>query len=105
MSSLRRYEILLPARFNDGQPVPEGLVAATLVELETRFGAVSCESQTIHGLWQTEGVRFRDDLMRIFVDAPDTADTRQFFINFKGVLKVRFKQLEIWVTTYPIDVL
>ena len=26
MSALRRYEILLPLRFNDGEPVPEDLI-------------------------------------------------------------------------------
>ena len=39
--SLRRYEILLPLRFNDGQSVPDELVADALLELEQRFGAVS----------------------------------------------------------------
>jgi hypothetical protein len=43
--SLRRYEILLPLRLNDGQPVPDDLVADTLLELEQRFGAVSSETQ------------------------------------------------------------
>lgn len=46
----RRFEILLPLRFNDGQPVPDDLVAETVVELRTRFGAVSCETQTIRGV-------------------------------------------------------
>ncbi len=39
--SLRRYEILLPLRFNDGQPVLDDLVGYTLLELEQRFGGVS----------------------------------------------------------------
>ena len=38
--SLRRFEILLPLRFNDGQPVLDELVADTLLELEQQFGAV-----------------------------------------------------------------
>jgi len=34
MSSLqRRYEILLPLRFNDGRAVPENLIAETLLEI------------------------------------------------------------------------
>jgi hypothetical protein len=33
MSASRRYEILLPLRFNDGHPVPDELVADTLIEL------------------------------------------------------------------------
>jgi hypothetical protein len=49
MSALRRYEILLPLRFNDGQSVPDGLISDTLIELETRFGTVSWETQIIRG--------------------------------------------------------
>ncbi len=30
--TLRRFEVLLPLRFNDGQPVPEEIVAETLRE-------------------------------------------------------------------------
>jgi len=66
--SLRRYEILLPLRFNDGQPVPDDLVADTLVELEEQFGAVSSEMQTIRGVWRHEGESYRDDLVRVFVE-------------------------------------
>ena len=51
-ASFRRFEILLPLRFNNGEPVPDGLIADALLELEERFGAVSCETQTIQGLWR-----------------------------------------------------
>ena len=37
MSSLqRRYEILLPLHFNNGQVVPDDLIAQTLLELEQK---------------------------------------------------------------------
>jgi hypothetical protein len=103
--TLRRFELLLPLRFNDGQPVPDALVADALFELEQRFGAVSCETQTIRGLWQHEGQAYRDDLVRIFVDVQDVAGTREFFIAFKEELKAKFQQLDIWLATYPIEVL
>lgn len=60
-SAFRRFEILLPLRFNDGQDVPGELIADTLLELEQRFGAVSSETQTIQGLWRHEGRSYRDD--------------------------------------------
>jgi hypothetical protein len=63
--SFRRYEILLPLRVNDGQPVPDDLVANTLLELERRFGAVSSETQTIRGLCRHEGESYRADLIRV----------------------------------------
>lgn len=81
--SLRRFEILLPLKFNDGQPVPDALMADLLLQLEQRFGAVSSETQTIRGLWQREGQAYRDELVRVFVDAPDTDESRQFFAAFK----------------------
>ena len=61
--TFRRFEILLPLRFNDGQPIPDELIADTLLELRQRFGAVSCETQTIRGLWQHQEQIFRDDLV------------------------------------------
>ena len=103
--SFRRFEILLPRRFNDGQPVPDQLIADTLLELEEPFGAVSCETQTIRGLWRREDELFRDDLIRVFVDAPDVPASRQFFLDFKERAKVKFRQLDIWLTTHPIEVL
>jgi len=39
------------------------------------------------------------------VDVPDTAANRQFFIRFKETLKERFQQLDIWVTTFPIELI
>ena len=100
----RRFEVLLPRRFNDGQPVPDELIADTLLELRQRFGAVSCETQTIQGLWQYQGQVFRDDLVRVFVDVPDLPESREYFLEFKDRVKTRFKQIDIWMTTYPIEV-
>jgi hypothetical protein len=106
MSALfRRFEILLPRRFNDGQPVPDELIADTLLELEERFGAVSSETQTIRGLWRYEDQLFRDELIRVFVDTPDVPESRQFFLEFKERAKARFRQIDIWMTTHPIEVL
>jgi hypothetical protein len=101
----RRYEILLPRRFNDGSAVPARLVRETLVELRQQFGAASCETQRIQGQWQDEGRLYSDELVRLFVDVEDRPEHRQFFIELKLKLKVRFDQVEIWLTSHPIDVL
>ncbi len=105
MSASRRYEILLPLRFNNGQPVPDEFVADVMLELRQRFGAVSCETQTIHGLWSDEGQVFRDDLIRLFADVADTPANREFFLQLKSRLKNRFQQLDIWLTSHAIEVL
>jgi hypothetical protein len=103
--TLRRFEVLLPLRFNDGTPVPDAAIADTLTELEERFGAVSCETQTTRGRWRHEGQSYRDDLIRVYVDGPDVPESRQFFAECKERLKARFQQLDIWMTTYLIEVL
>jgi hypothetical protein len=73
--------------------------------LEERFGAVSCETQIIHGRWSREGRAFRDDLMRVYVDAEVTPEVQAFFANFKQQAKARFEQLDIWLTSHSIEVL
>lgn len=104
-TSFRRFEILLPLRFNDGTEVPDSLVADTVLELREQFGAVSCETQTIRGIWRHETEAYRDELIRVLVDAPDSSASRTFFTELKERLKSRFGQLDIWMTTYPIEVL
>lgn len=99
---VRRFEVLLPLRFNDGTPVPDAAVADMLLEFEERFGAISCETQTIRGRWRAEGQSYRDGLIRVFVDAPES---REYFSADKERLKARFQQLDIWMTTYLIEVL
>ncbi len=103
MSALRRYEMLLPQSFNDGTTVPREFFAEVLLELRSEFGAVSSETQVIQGLWETQGAVFHDDLIRVFVDVPDSPRNREFFLRFKERLKQRFQQLDIWLTTYPIE--
>jgi hypothetical protein len=101
----RRFELLLPTKFNSGELVPAEMFAETLLDLEARFGAVSSETQLIEGRWRHQGELFRDELVRIFCDVPDTADNRQFFVEFKQRLKVRFQQIDIWMTTYLVEVI
>ena len=100
--ALRRYEILLPLRFNDRTPVPRDLLMKTRSELRKRFGAISSESQVIRG--DEEGTNSQDDeLVRMFVDVPDTAENREFFEAAKERLARRFEQTEIWISSFPVE--
>ena len=105
MSASRRYEILLPLKFNDGSPIPRDLIVDTALELEERFGAVSAETQEIQGHWRSGGQRFSDQSVRMFVDVEDLSEHREFMLRLKEELKQRFQQIEIWLTSYPIDIL
>jgi hypothetical protein len=104
-NSLRRFEILLPLRFNDGSQVPDELVGQTIIELRRQFNAISAESQVIRGHWQHQEQEYRDELVRLFVDVADTQENHDFFVAYKEQLKARFKQIDIWMTTYPIQVI
>ncbi len=105
MSSLqRRFEILLPQRFNDGTAVPDELVGQTILDLRKQFGALSSETQIIRGIWEHAGQSYRDDLVRLFIDVADTPENQQFFRDFKEKLKGDFQQIEIRITTYLIEV-
>jgi hypothetical protein len=81
----RRFELLLPTRHNSG--------------------AVSSETQRIEGRWRHQGELYRDESIRVFCDVPDTAENLQFFVDFKERLKARFQQIDIWMTTYPLEVI
>src|SRR5579871_604103 len=63
-SSLRRFEVLLPLRFNDGREVPPEWMAEAVLEVVDRFGAASYETQKVEGHWRHGGVTYRDDLVR-----------------------------------------
>lgn len=104
MSASRRYEILLPLRFNDGQPVPDALIGDTLAELENQFGAVSWESQIIRGRWRHEEQVYFDDLTKLVIDVEDTEEHQRFFRELKERLKSGFQQIDIRMTTHLIDV-
>lgn len=103
MSTLRRYELLLPLEFNDGTPVPDRLIGEVQIELRQRFGAVSLETQVIQGLREHGDTVYRDRLARLFVDVPDLPEHREFFIAYKRRLMERFQQLDLWITSHPID--
>jgi len=105
MNSLQpRFEILLPQRFNDGQPVPDEFFADTLLELRQKFKSVSSETQIIQGMWEHAGQLYRDQLVRIFVDVEDLQENHLFFKDLKELLKKKYCQIDIRITTYLIEV-
>ena len=66
----RRFEVLLPVRFNDGRDVPPDWLAEAVLEIVDRFGAASYETQKVEGHWRYGGVLYRDDIVRVVVDVP-----------------------------------
>ena len=62
------------------------------------------ETQKVEGHWRSGGITFRDELVKVVVDTPDTPANRQWIKQFKQRWKDRLQQLELWVISYHIDI-
>ena len=102
-SKLRRFEVLLPVRFNDGAEVPEERLGEAFNEIVDHFGAASFEKQAIEGRWHDEGTLFRDELSRLVVDVPDTVKNRNWMKWFKKRWMDRLGQFQLWMVSYPVE--
>lgn len=100
----RRFEVLLPARFNDGTEVPDELLGAAIDEIIEHFHAASYYQDAAEGYWRHEGKLFHDSLGLLVVDVPDTASNRKWMKAFKARWKERLNQIDIWMVSYPIDI-
>jgi len=101
----RRFEILLPIMHNDGRPVDPQKFLRTREKLIARFGAISQLPGTIAGVWTHEGTRFEDQSLRLYVDAEDSVENREYFSSLKEELKSEFEQIEIYIVSYPIEII
>jgi len=103
--SLRRYEILLPLRYNDGSTVEPEKFLETQEELVAAFGALTTSPEQFRGTWMHEGQRFEDEHFRMMGDVEATLENRAFLARFKERLKERFRQIDIGIVSYEIEVL
>jgi hypothetical protein len=104
----RRFEILLPSSFNDGRLVADGCprcVPESLAETFARFGAFTFRPGVARGSWAgDDGQRYEDTLSVLNVDVDDTPENLAWIGHLKAHLLARFEQLEIYVTSYPVEV-
>jgi hypothetical protein len=103
-SKWRRYEVLLPLQFNDGRDVPSEWLAQAILEIVDHYGAASYETQKVEGHWRHGGVIYRDNLVKVVVDVPDSAANRQWMRRFKAQWKSQLEQVELWMVSYRIEV-
>ena len=103
-NKLRRFEILLPLQFNDGREIPGEWIAEAVLEIVENFGAASYETQKVEGHWRHQDVIYRDNLVKIVIDAPDEEANRQWMREYKARWKAKLEQLELWLVSYTIDI-
>ena len=106
MVSYKRYEMLLPLRYNDGSPVGSGKFTQTQEELFNEFRGLTIDFVPIIGYWMdpTDAV-IEAESVRLVVDVLDTPENREFFVQWKEQLKERFEQIEIWIVGIAIDLI
>jgi hypothetical protein len=62
------------------------------------------ETQKVEGHWRHGGVLYRDNLVRLVVDVPDSPKNREWMKRFKSRWMSRLEQLELWMVSYRIEV-
>jgi hypothetical protein len=102
--SFKRYEILLPTRYNDGRPVEEEQFAQTRRDLIGAFGAITWYPDRLQGIWSQGGQIFEDTNIKVVIDVEDAPEGQAFFRRLKETLKKRFHQIDIWMVSYQVEI-
>ena len=105
MSSLVRYEVLLPLKYNDGSEVEEAKRLKCLDEVVEKFGAATLEPQRLFGRWRYGGEEYEDSLLRLVIEVEDLPEHHAWFLDWKKTLETRFAQIVIRITWHPVNVL
>jgi hypothetical protein len=84
--------------------MPPEWLADAILEIVDQFGAASYETQKVEGHWRHGGVVYRDNLVKIVVDVPESSENRQGMKDYKERWKSRLEQLELWLVSYLIEV-
>jgi hypothetical protein len=95
----------LPLTHNDGRPVSPEKFQQTKDELIAQFGALSMSAFAVIGAWVHEGTRYEDELRRFTVDVEDTPENQQVLAAYKRTLLERFEQIEIYMVSFPVDII
>ena len=99
-----RYEILLPRYYNDRRPIEGRKFRQTNRELVERFLGTTGDMVTAVGTWKYRGTIYDDKLIRLIIDVPGSGPADDFFRQYKEILKARFEQIDIWISSHEINV-
>ena len=104
---MRRYEIYLPLKYNNGKEIESEKIKQIREELIGRFGAitVSSRSSPYQGTWKYGGVQYIDDIIKIEVVTSSDKITKKFLKDFKERVKKSLRQKDILITTHGIQVI
>ena len=101
----RRYEVLLPIRYNDGRNVEPRRIYDSKEELMARFGGMTADGIVRTGSWtDADGIRYDDETIRLTVDIDNTDEAHAAIRACKSTLIDRFQQKEIYIVYWVIEV-
>lgn len=91
----RRYEILVRTFFNDGRAVPDEAFNEIRGDLLARFRGLSWVPEPGQEVWRDDATTAEVSGIRVVIDVEDSAENRQFFVDWKPTLLRRFGEVEI----------
>jgi hypothetical protein len=102
---MKKYEIYLPLRYNDGTEIEPEKLDHIRERLVAVFGAVTVSplSAPYRGTWRYGGVQFVDDIVRFEIIAKQEFHSNLFFKSFKEQLKRTLRQFDILITVQTIE--
>ena len=98
----KRFELLLPTKYNDGTAIELEKFNQTARELTDRLSGLTQDLVHAQGIFG--GNIYYDKLLRLRIDSVDP-DATTFMKSFKKTLKQRFQQLDIWITAHEIEII
>ncbi len=104
---MRKYEIYLPLKYNDGKQIEPEKIKQIREDLISVFGAitVSSRSSPYQGTWKYGGVEYIDDIIKVEIVTSADKVTKKFLKDFKERLKESLRQVDILITTHGIQVI
>ena len=107
----KRVVILIPTHYNADvkgkrEKINDDEYTITYKELMRNLGGCTYDPIAKKGAWKDkDGKEYYDDNTSFYSDYDDTETNRQFLNEYKGILKIRFKQKEIYITISSIEII
>lgn len=104
---MRKYEIYLPLKYNDGKAIESEKIVRVWDELADVFGGITVSplSAPYQGRWKYGGVEYIDEIIKIEIVAVNDRAAKKFLKAFKERLKESLQQIDILITTHGIQVI
>ena len=83
---MKEYDLFIPLKYNDGQPVEARKLRRLQERLLAQFNGVTYFPQPAEGMWSSAGVTYRDEIVIYRVLAAKPRAARRFLRQLKEEL-------------------